>query len=346
MHRQEDTRPVGFYFFSKEEFRKDWDSAEKSNIVIYDEAHYVSGHTSQMYKNFYKYIKKHNVENVLLLTATPYLSTPWNIFTLAKILGHDWNYLSFKNQFFEERYIGRRVIPQVREDIEDDISALVAHIGDVVKIEDCIDIPEQTFTKEIFSLTSQQKKAMKEICEVNPIVRFTKNHQIENGTLKSDGYIADKLLDCEKNDRILELVRQNKKVAVIARYNLQLEHMKQHLEGCGKPVYVINGKSKDRDAIIQTVEGLNEAVILINASCSEGYELPSIGLCIFASLSFSYKDYKQMIGRFLRINKIKKNVYLHLISSDGVSSGGVDESVYQAIMSKKDFDIAIYCREN
>jgi len=82
-------------------------------------------------------------------------------------------------------------------------------------------------------------------------------------------------------------------------------------------------------------------VVIINAQCSEGYQLPSIDTVIFASLSFSLKDYTQAIGRFLRYDAIKKNVYIHL-----VNIGTVDEAGYESIMKKEDFDIAIYAKNN
>ncbi len=84
---------------------------------------------------------------------------------------------------------------------------------------------------------------------------------------------------------------------------------------------------------------MDTCVVLINASCSEGYELPSIGLIVYASLSFSLKDYIQSQGRFLRINRLKKNVYIHLVS------GEIDVAVMDAIMKKQDFHIEIYAKE-
>lgn len=329
--------------YSKEEFRRDWEDAPKAEVLIIDEAHYFAGmrnikKISQMARSLNAYIKKHNPQYILLLTATPYLSTPWNIFMLAKHLGVDWNYRSFKNHFFEDVYIGIRIISKVKEDIEADIAALVKEIGDVIKIDECVDVPDQVFDFEQFELTEVQKKRKKQIVEVNPIVRYTKYHQIENGTLKSDGYTEDEFIKNNKNDRIYELAQQVDKIAIVCRYNLQIDFLKEHLKDIGKEIYVIRGDVKNRDDVVQEVEKSSKCILLINASCSEGYELPSIGLIVFASLSFSYKDYKQMLGRFLRINNLKKNVYLHLVS------GEVDESVYESIMAKKDFDIHIYAK--
>jgi len=58
-------------------------------------------------------------------------------------------------------------------------------------------------------------------------------------------------------------------------------------------------------------------------------------------MSFSFTSYQQACGRFLRINRLKKNVYVHLIT-EGES---LDRAVLDAIKLKKDFDIAIYSRK-
>ncbi len=328
---------------SKEEFRKDWQKLPKYDAVIVDEGHYFSGMTSLMSKNLRKYLKKWNVEYVWLLTATPYLSTPWNIYTLAGHLGRQWSYNDFREKFFIFRYVGRREVPVVRDGIEGEIAKLVNGMGSVVRIDECADIPEQVFETEFFKLTKEQEKAIEGISneEINPIVRFTKFHQIENGTLKGDGYVKDVVLSCDKVDRIADMAVEHKKLAIFCRYNLQIEMLAEKLKDCGKPVYIIRGDVKNRDEITQEIESSDDAVVIINAACSEGYELPTVGVIVFASLSFSYKDYKQACGRFLRINKLKKNVYLHL-----VSTGSVDEAVYNSIMKKQDFDVEIFADEN
>lgn len=330
---------------SKEDFRKRWKTMEKCEVVIVDEAHYFSGIKSDMSKALYNYIKKHKPK-VLLLTATPYMSTPWNIYTLARHLGHNWNYLDFKQKFFTDRYIGRRVVPEVKKGIEDDIAKLVAKIGDVVRLDECVDVPPQIFEEERYLLTEHQKKGKEGIVETNPIVRYTRYHEIENGILVSDGYSGAAFFDCDKMERIRQLCIENKKIAIVCRYNLQIEAIKQMIIGSiykdeiNKNVYIIQGSTKNKDEVVQSVEREQDCIVLINAACSEGYEIPSIGVCVFASLSFSYKDYKQMCGRFLRINKLKKNVYIHLVSE------GIDSQVYNAIMAKQDFDVAIYSQEH
>ena len=333
---------TSFLVVSKEEFRRDWDDLPKCDAIIGDEAHYFAGMKSQLSKRLLQYIKKHEVKFVWLLTATPYMSTPWNIYRLAQVLGYRWNYWEFSNRFFYHVQMGSRMIPQVRPNIEEDIADLVNKIGTTLSIYDCFDVPKQTFLEpEFFALTKEQEKALKTLKEneTNPAVRYGRMHQVENGALKGDDFTPHAFFEAEKHARLHELADENKKIAIFCRYTLQLELLKKEFEAEGKKVFLINGDEKDKDAVALEAEASDECVCLINAACSEGYELPSIGFIVFASFSFSYKDYKQAIGRFLRGNKLKKNVYLPL-----VNEGTIDHAVYQSILNKQDFDIAIYAR--
>lgn len=328
---------------TKEEFRRDWETLPYFNKLVIDEAHHFAGRKSQMSKNLGKYIKKHGPARILLLTATPYRSSPWDIFILAKHLGYYINYFEFEDQFFSRQYVGRgRQVPVVRDDIEEDIADIVRGFGDIVHIEDCADIPEQTFEVEAFPLTRPQEKLKKDTYDTNPIVRYTRHHEIENGVLVSDGYTPDMMnISCLKNERILELCEDNKKIIIVCRYNLQIDMLEELLSSKFKrPVYVIRGRVKNRDSVVQEAEAASEAIVLIQAACSEGYELPSYPVMVFASLDYSYVNYKQMLGRIQRLNKLKKNYYLHLVTN------GIDTAVYNAIMKKQSFDLAIYARQN
>ena len=326
---------------TKEEFRRDHKELPYYGIVIVDEAHYFSGIKSQMTKALATFCKDNEIQYRLLLTATPYLSTPWNIYTLARHLGHAWSYPEFEWKFFYKIRMGMRSIPVIKEGMEGEIAELVAKIGDVVRLDECIDVPPQIFETERLELTSAQQKRIKKINEINPIVRFTYTHEVENGVLKSDGFTEDEFFDNNKTDRIIELCKEVDKVAVVCRYNLQIDALKAEIEKSvpGKAVHVIRGDVKDRQAVVDDIERADRAIVLIQGACSEGYELPSVGLIVFASLDFSYKNYVQMCGRFLRINKPKKNVYIHL-----VIDGGVDEAVMEAMEKKQDFAIEIYAR--
>ena len=103
------------------------------------------------------------------------------------------------------------------------------------------------------------------------------------------------------------------------------------------PNAIINGSIEDKESVIEWAEGQRRCVLLINASCSVGYELPSFGTVLFASLSYSFVDYTQACGRVLRINALKKNVYVTLLTEDSV-----DEAVWESIQNKRNFNDTIF----
>jgi superfamily II DNA or RNA helicase len=136
----------------------------------------------------------------------------------------------------------------------------------------------------------------------------------------------------------LELINQHKKIIIVCRYNNEIKEISKQIKD--KKVLIINGQTKDRHQTVIDAEDSNNVVVLINAACSEGYELPSFNIMVFYSYDFSLKNYIQIKGRVLRANKLKSNVYLSLVVSDTI-----DEDVYNVIQTKKDFDIKIYDKE-
>jgi len=323
---------------TKEEFRRDYKILPKYDQIIVDEVHngFLTPHfKSQMSKALRDYIKKHQVPRVLLLSATVYTSSPWNIFQLANLLGHKLDWMKFKYTFFTEIRMGPRMIAVPKKGCEAPLAKLTKQIASVVSLDECIDVPEQTFETEEFELTQEQNKMIENSYDPLPIVRFTQAHQISNGVLKGNEFKKDiPEIKSLKNDRILSLCEENDKLIIVCRYNLQIDYLKNLLKNYN--VFVIRGDVKDRDTVVQNANKSDKAVVLVQSSCSMGYELSSFRIMVFASMDFSFAHYKQMTGRILRINNPQKNLYLHLISGES------DKAIFDAISSKKDFDVSLF----
>lgn len=324
---------------TKEQFKKLWDKISDYECVIVDEAHYFLGMTSAINKSLVKYFKKHQTKYRYLLTATPYRSSPWDIYKMAELLDQPMNYKTFASRFFDYIPMGRRIIPQVKADIEDDIAQIVKRIGSTVRLEDCTDVPDQIFETEYFELTDEQKKAMERVEDILPIVRFTKYHQICGGTLKGDEYVPSQFFSSYKLERLKEHLADNKRAIVVCRYNHELEYLAEKL-GEERDCYIINGATpaKERADILKELAGRDSYVLLVNAACSEGWELAACPLMIFYSYGFGLVQYIQMMGRIQRINNIKKNTYLSLVVKDSI-----DEKIFESITIKKtDFHLKLY----
>jgi len=334
--QEQTTHPV----LTKEEFKKNIDKLPAHNCIIIDEAHYFAGYKSKLHKSLMWYIAEHRPQHIYLLTATPYLSSVWNIYALGRILGKDWNWLKWNRYFFHQIQMGHRRISVQKKTIdgklvEDIVSGIVNELGNTVRMDECVDLPEQTFKTEYFELHVSQKRAIENLIDIVPIVRWTKIHQICGGSLKGDSYTKDQFFKSNKLERLKDLLHEHKKAIVVCRYNNELALLSRELKA--KNIFIINGKTKDKHEILKQTNDMDECVLLVQAACSEGWEAPTFPTMIFYSYDFSLKNYIQMIGRIQRINKIKKNLYLSLIVKSTI-----DEDVYKGIQNKKDLDIAIY----
>lgn len=332
---------------TKEEFRKNWNTSlfePCPGQIIVDEVHngfLTPNFKSQMSKALRSYIKKHKVPRVLLLSATVYTSSPWNIYNLAYYTGHIWDYMKFKYKFFREQRMGMRSIWVPKENITEELAQLTKSIASVVDIHDCLDVPEQLHCEpEYFALTKEQEKAIKDSYDPVPIVRYTYQHEIENGVLLGNEFRKNQNFNNTKEERIISLVDENSKVAIICRYNYQIDILSIFLHGKfpKKELYIINGKNSDRDFTTICAEKSQDCVVLIQADCAEGYQLPSFELCIFASMSYAYTKFEQICGRFLRMDKPSRTTFMYLLT-EGES---IDQAVYDSIKKKEDFQIQLY----
>ena len=336
---------LGFVVMSKENFKKQCSKDInwcRFTTVILDEGHFFSNLKSQLTKSLINYLKIHSPKRIYILTATPYLSSPWNIYAYAAILGITWHWLKFKKFFFYDMRMGNRTIPVAKKGMENEIAKLINKLGNTVKMEDCWDVPEQIFQYESFSLSNEQRSAISSLMDLSPIVRFTKEHQICGGTLKGDGYDATKRFKSEKLTRLLEIIELNNQVAIICRYNEEINYLYESIKSKypGKNIWRITGSvsGEERHYIVEEINKSTDAIVLINAACSEGYGLPAIPLMVFYSYDFSLKNYIQMLGRIQRAGHIKKNVYLSLVTKDSI-----DERIYKSVaIDKKDFQTQIY----
>lgn len=333
---------------TKEEFKKLAMAGKmpKYWCVIVDECHngFLTPHfKSQMSKALKQYLFRNEVERILMLSATIYTSSPWNVFTLAHLLGHKWNWLEFNYTFFNQIRMGGRLVPVVKKGIEKRLADAVKKIASVVDISECMDIPlQQHLEPEYFELTDEQKDGIEDAYDPVHIVRYTRQHEIENGVLigDSNGLVPSRTFESDKMQRVIDLIAENKKCAVVCRYNMQIDSLHRMIQHQlkEKMVYIIRGDVKDRDRITREAEDSEDCVVLIQADCAEGYQLPSFPVCVFASMSYSYAKYEQVCGRFLRMDKPSRTTFFYLLT-EGKS---VDQAVYDAIMRKEDFQIKLY----
>lgn len=325
--------PFPVVVLTKEQFKKEAPTLPDYSIVIVDEAHTFAGMTSQLHKSLLKYFTKWGTPYRFLLTASPYLSTPWNIYALGKLCNLPLNYAKFRETFFVEILMGHRHVWKPREgkQYKELLRKIVNRIGSSVQLTDVFDVPAQRHETVMLELTPEQAAEIKKVYDPVAIVQWTREHQVENGYLPDIGRIKD-----SKTQWIKDFVKDNKKFVIFARYLEQIKVIKDALKKDKHLVLEIHGDVLDRDAVIRNANKHEEVVLIVQAQCSEGYELPTFNKVVYASMSFSYKDLIQSQGRVLRANALHENDYYYL-----VIEGGVDEEVYKAMGNKQDFSFAL-----
>lgn len=330
---------------SKENFKK---KAPKADILVLDEAHFALGvqpvtrqknkiqfaKASQIHEAVIEWIRVNKPKAIYLATATP-LPTPMALYAIAKIFGHDWDYFKFRNRFYVFiPHIGRGVwLPKKDAESEALLMKHAKRFGVFGRLEDFFDVPEQTH-KEIFvGETPSQEKALKELplAYPEPLPRVSARHRLEQGSF------LDEELDENKTAEIIELSKEFSRLLVFARYTAQIDLLKRKLEKDGHNVLVLDGRTKDRRGLLATAQAEDfEGIVICQSQMGSAFELPTFRCTIFASMSYSYVDYEQSLGRTLRANALAKNLYVYLVA------GKVDREVLKCVREKRDFSEELF----
>lgn len=350
-------KDVELTVLSKEDFKKlDKHAYPRLHFrtIIIDEAHTVSGVSpairwrnkkpepkcSQLYDSIRDYIEKNPPERLYLLTATP-IRNPMAVYALGILLGRQWDFYQFRSTYYVPVKINFREIwmPKKDADTQARLGACVRKLGYTGQLSDWVDVPEQTHITKHIPLSKEQEARLKEIKieYPDPLVVVGKKHQIEQGVLKGDEFSPSETFPTGKLETMLDLFEEFKKVLIFAKYTEQVDQIAEFFHDY-TDVFTLDGRTKDRQYVIENAEKFEECIVIAQSTVSAGYELPSFRCTVFASESYSYVDHAQAIGRTLRINNLQKNLYVYLVS------GEIDKAVRKAIELKGDFNEAIYSK--
>jgi hypothetical protein len=341
---------------SKEEFRKLCQAGytKRYDTVIVDEAHTCLGvtpnvryvkkqpipKTSQLFEELGIYIMLTKPTRLYLCTAT-IMRSPMTVWGAAKLLGQEWNFYEFRDVFyFRLPMPGREVwTPKNDDAAKDRLAIAVRNLGYVGRLEDFFDVPDQTYKTIHLDLTVAQKARIKAMAieYPEPIVRCGKIHQVENGVLAGDEFMAGESFENAKIDALLDLAIEFPRMVIFAKYRAQIDVIASTMRERGYKVLTLTGDTKERGTVIQEAKEATKCIFIAQAQISAGWELPTYPVMVFASRTYSFVDYDQAVGRIQRADHIKKNLYINL-----VVRGGVDEAVDKCLANKKDFNDRIY----
>lgn len=300
---------------SKEDFKR-YIGSQPWSAVIVDEADQFAAplftrQRSQLAEALYNQVKKYP-SPILLLTATPVRSTPWNLHTLLVYLGHYIDYKKWRERFFslETRpfMMGYSYFP--KKGWQKEMRPLLEKYADIVLLKDCVDylppVTEETVMLPI-------KPFIASVYE--PAAAFVEEHRYEQ---------KDKLA------AIMEISKGFRKVIVVAHYVEQVETLAKEL-GKERQTFMVHGGVKRQEEILKEANECDECFLVIQASLSAGFDADTFSTVIFASMSYRVVDFIQMRGRVRRIHNLHPVKYYYLIA------GRCDKAILKAIEAGKDF---------
>jgi superfamily II DNA or RNA helicase len=298
---------------SKEEFKKS--PIERWTAKVVDEADefasplFIAKSRSQLATRMYEQVRAYPSTPILLLTATPIRSNPWNLHTLLVYLGVYIPWQEWREKYYKlERrpYLSRMAyMPRknwrvmIREDLE--------KYADIVLLRDIVDLP-----------TARELKIKVETPEYEMQMDdkpFFDEHRWEQQN---------------KAKEIIEIGRKFRKVLVFAYYREQIEELEKALSK-DKETFVIHGGVKDQEEVIQQSAEADDCYFIVQASIGAGFDADTFSCVVFASMSYAVRDYVQMKFRVRRVHNLHPVEYNYLIG------GRCDRAVLRNIKLGKDF---------
>jgi superfamily II DNA or RNA helicase len=304
--------------YSFEDFLKA-EPPENPSAVVVDEADamasplFIAKLRSKRSEKLYQYLYR-NTPDILLLTATPVRSTPWNMHTLLVLakLKEPQSWKRYQQIYFELQY--KPFLPRPAyfpiKGWQVMMQELINKYTHTALMGDMVDLPEETH--EVIKLKAPDYEDNE---EWEPMAQFVADHRLEQRT---------------KIPELQKIASGYRKVVVVAHYTEQIMDLEKRLSK-ERATYILDGRTKNPQRVIADAEASPECYFIIQTSVGAGFELPSFAVMIFASQGYSTRNWVQMCGRIKRINSLKPTKFFYLLG------GRCDKMIYDSIKAGKDF---------
>jgi SNF2 family DNA or RNA helicase len=215
--------------------------------------------------------------------------------------------------------------------------------------EDCLDLPDYTYTKRVIQLSPEQKKLYqqmkmlalaeldgKQMTTQSAMVQLMRLHQITCGHFTSDDGTIKEI----KNERLTALVdildEVENKAVIWAHYRHDINAIVNAVEKkFGKESYVTyfgDTTNEERQNAIKEIQDPNSSVrFIIGTPQTGGYGITLTGAntMVYYANGYDYEKRIQSEARINRAGQTRKMTYIDIIAEDTV-----DEKIVKALKSK------------
>ena len=304
------------------------------DLVIIDEAHYVSNGKAQRTKLVNNLTKK--INRLWLLSGTPMTSRPMNYYNLLKLVGSRVadNWINYVRRYCDGKQIfrgyrkvwltfGATNLNELRDKTKDKVLRRLK--------EDVLDLPDKIITPIQLKLKSKDYET--EVGEYRDWRRDNKNKglSIQLSKLMKVRQIIAMEKTKETEQLIEQSLNQDKKVIVFTNFTAPLLKIYEKYK---KNAVILNGtmKKEDRQKSVDRFQNDDNIKVFIGnvKAAGVGITLTAAEVVIFNDLSFVPSDMSQCEDRAFRIGQDKKVSCLYPIYENTI-----ERKIYDIVNNKK-----------
>lgn len=341
--RLADEPGVDYYIINHDGFTTMPEAFYDADLIVYDEATALKNPSSRRYKLFARYVRE--VDPMLwLLTGTPIAQNPTDAWTLAKLIGSKTvpnSYTSFKEKTMR-RITQFKWVP--REDAVDTCAA-VLQPSVRFSLDECMDLPSQTYVMRACELTEQQDDALTVlqaeaalegmgISAPNAAVLFQKMLQVCCGVVYAQDGERVTFDDTNRLDVLDEILEEiGDKVIVYVPLRGVQDRLYEHMTKKGLDVASVHGDvaKKERDRIFDTFQKSDKIQVLLAHPkvASHGLTLTRARSIIWYAPIYSLEMYEQANARIRRLSTTGKTMVFHIAAT------GMERELYRRLQQRK-----------
>lgn len=324
---------------------KDAVLAQEFDLIVVDEANAYKTVSTERWKILNSIVKP--TTWLWMLTGTPASQSPTDAYGLARLVnpnGVPRFFGSFRDMvMYKVTQFKWSPKPTSEKTVHDVLQPAIRFTK-----EECLDLPDMTYTTRDVPLTAQQEKyydkirkdmvaqaAGEEITTVNAAANLNKLLQLSCGAVYSDSGEVIKFDASNRIEALKEVIEEaSHKVLVFVPYRHAIEIITEELNKAGITAEVINGAvsaSNRTDIFKRFQEEPNPKVLVIQPqSAAHGVTLTAANLVVWFSPITSVETYLQANARVHRAGQRNPCTVVHLQGSPA------EKRMYKMLESKVD----------
>jgi SNF2 family DNA or RNA helicase len=317
------------------------------DLIVIDELALARNSGTDRWKILNAICNKQAPRRVWGMTGSPTPNAPTDAWAQCKLVTPDNPTMPKYFSAFRDRVM-RQITPFKWAARQDANEAVYQMMQPAIRfsLDDCVDLPEQTFITRDVALTKEQEKAYKDminklsteyaggqILAVNEAVKANKLIQIACGVAYGTDGEHVVIPSKPRMDVLKEVIEESEgKVIVFVPLTGALESVASELRKDFTVETVHGGTSKtDRDRIFGEFQrGLDPRVLVANASTmSHGLTLTAATTIVWYAPVHSNETYEQACARVRRPGQTRTTVIVHIAGTD------VERRVYKRLQDKQ-----------